>query len=167
MEAIYYFLVSHIEAIKLFFIVIASILAYVQFVSANAFKRSQYLSELWRKFYTNEKFTLIYQSLEREDTEAFKQITEVDIYHYLAYLEEVAIFVKNDVFEFHKINKADVLNLFQYHFYYIYQNDVSKKMFWSKILPINEIEKEINQFYWEKQFKLSIEAKQKIDSNIK
>lgn len=167
METIYNLLVSNIETIKLFFIVIASILAYVQFVSANAFKRSQYLSELWRKFYTNEKFTLIYQSLEREDIEAFKNITEVDIYNYLGYLEEVAIFVKNDIFEFHKISKNEVLDLFQYHFYYVYQNEVTKKMFWSKILPINEIDKEINQFYWKKQFNLSIDAKHKIDSNLK
>jgi len=158
----YQLLISNLEFIKLFFIVVASVLAYTQFVSANYFKRAQYLSELWRKFYTTDKFTQIYQALEREDKEAFKEITEADVYQYLGYLEEIAIFIKADFFEFHKINKKEVLNLFQFHFYYVYQNEVTKKMFWSKILHENEIDSEIKQFFWAKQYQFSILCKEEI-----
>lgn len=168
MELIYTLLLSNmIELIKVFFIIVASLLAYIQFVSANAFKRAQYLSELWRKFYTTEKFVNIYKILESENADDFKEISSVDVYNYLAYLEEIAIFAKNNRWEFHKINKKEILNLFQFHFYYIYQNEVTKKMFWSKIISFNEIDKEISQFYWRRQYLLSIDAKQIIDTNTK
>lgn len=146
------FLIENIEIIKLLFVGIAAILAYIQYWSANKFKRSQYLSELWRKFYTTEKLTYIFQALERKDKEAFKNISESDCYLYLGYLEEIVIFIKTSPFQIHKINQNEVLNLFQFHFYYLYENNETKEMFWSRILDSSsEIDEEINQFYWSKQ----------------
>lgn len=146
------FVAEYIEIIKLLFIGIAAILAYFQYWSANKFKRSQYLSELWRKFYTTEKLTYIFQALERKDKDAFKNISESDIYLYLGYLEEIVLFIKTNPFQIHKINQSEVLNLFQFHFYYIYYHEETKKIFWSKIIDTEAgIEAEINQFYWSKQ----------------
>jgi hypothetical protein len=154
---------ENIELIKTSFIVIAAILAYFQYWSANKFKRSQYLSELWRKFYTTEKLTFIFQALERKDKAAFKNISESDIYLFLGYMEEVVIFVKTNPLQIHKIDEAEVLNLFQFHFFYIYQLEETKKMFWGKILDKSEdIDSEINQFYWKKQLDFSKACKKRI-----
>ncbi len=146
------FITENIEIIKLLFLSIAAILAYFQYWSSNKFKRSQYLSELWRKFYTTEKLTYIFQALERNDKEAFKNISESDIYLYLGYLEEIVIFIQTNPFQIHKIHKKEILNLFQFHFFYIYENEETKKIFWSKIIENTaEIDTEINQFYWARQ----------------
>ena len=155
---------NNIEIIKLMLVVIATVFAYVLYRSANKFKRSQYLSELWRKFYTTEKLTYIFKALERKNKEAFKSISESDIYLYLGYLEEIVMFVKTNPFQIHKLNQNDVLNLFQFHFYYLYQNSDTKVLFWSKILDSNEeIEVKIKQYYWKKQFDFSIICAKKIN----
>jgi len=155
-----------LEVIKLFFIVLAALLAYIQYWSANKFKRSQYLSELWRKFYTTEKLTFIFQALERKDKAAFEKISESDIYLYLGYLEDVVIFVKQNPLQIHKINQNEVLNLFQFHFYYLYQLEETKLLFWGKILDGKaEIDAEIKQFYWKKQLEFSKICAKKIENS--
>lgn len=67
-------------------------------------------------------------------------------------MEEIVIFVKTNLFQIHKTNQNEVLNLFQFHFYYLYDNNEIKLLFWSRIIENNEnFNKEINQFYWKKQ----------------
>ena len=164
MKTIFDSITRHIEPIKLFILVVGGLLAYIQYWSANAFKRAQYTSELWRKFYSTKELTQIFQALERKDEAALKEISEADIYLYLGYLEEIVIFSKTNLFQIHKINKNELLNLFQFHFYYVYQLEDTKQMFWTRIIEKDEIENEIKQFYWKKQFDFSVECKKRIES---
>lgn len=138
--------------LKLSFISIAIIFVYIQYWNNNKFKNSLYLSELWRKFYTTKKLTYIFKASERNDKESFKNISESDVYFYLGFMKEIVIFVKTKPFQIHKTNQNEVLNLFHFHFYYLYDNNETKLLFCSKIIENNEnINKEINQFYWKKQ----------------
>ncbi len=156
----------YFETIKLALFVLGGVLAIIQYWSANAFKRSQYLSELWRKFYTTPKLTEIFQALERKDTAALREISEADIYLYLAYLEEVVIFRKKNWCHIYKINDSELLNLFQFHFYHIYQAHETREMFWSRIIEPNEIEAEIKSAYWKQQYDFSLKCKTKIENML-
>ena len=145
---------------------IAAFLAILQYWSANAFKRAQYLSELWREFYTTEKFVEIFDCLERKDITKFNEIEEKYLFTYLAYLEEIVIFAKNSDLEIYKLPKKELINLFQFHFYYIYFQEETKKIFWSRIVENandENIDKEIKSKYWSKQYKFA----KKCDSKLK
>jgi hypothetical protein len=170
MENLYCFVLQHLEIIKVVFIVIAGSLTIIQYWSSNKFKRSQYLCELWRKFYQTKVLTDIFQALDRKDKKEFEKITESDIYLYLAYLEEIVIFSKNNSFEIHKINRNELLDLFQFHFYWVYECEETKKLFWGKILGTEDstsIKNEINSYYWANQRKFSSIRKNKIDEELK
>ena len=119
---------------------IAGFWALIQFWSANEFKKSQFLSELWRKFYTTEKFVEIFAILDKEDgdfkndLEILNTISSKDVFTYLAFLEEIVIFRKTKFYQIHKIRDKYLIQLFQYHFYNIYVKDTNiKKIFWKKI----------------------------------
>lgn len=47
---------------------VGGILALIQFWSSNEFKKAQYLGELWRKFYTTDKFVFLFDLLDKEDS---------------------------------------------------------------------------------------------------
>ena len=127
-----------------FGILIGAIWALIQFWSANEFKKAQYLSELWRKFYTTDKFVEIFNLLDKEDNELLENdwssIESKDVFAYLAYLEEIVIFRKTKFYHLYKISDKKLINLFQYHFYNIYFKEIksgedtkSRKLFWNKI----------------------------------
>ena len=128
--------------------------ALVQFWSANEFKKAQYLSELWRKFYTTEKFVEISAILDKEDND-FKNdanmlysISSKDVFSYLAFLEEIVIFRRTKFYEIHKIRDKNLIQLFQYHFYNVYEKDTKlRKLFWDKI----EEELNTNESSWKFQ----------------
>ena len=132
---------------------IGGIWASIQFWSANEFKKAQYLSELWRKFYTTEKFVLLFDLLDKEDKllntdEVWKTIESKDVFSYLAFLEEIVIFRKTNFYHIYKINDKNLINLFQYHFYNVYIKDTkSRKLFWKKI----EEELNTNENSWKFQ----------------
>ena len=162
MKVLYSLVLQHIEIIKVSFIIIAGSFAVFQYWSSNKFKQAQYLRELWRKFYETEVLTKIFQALEGKDENAFKNIEKSDIYLYLAFLEEIVIYRKRNFFEFHKIDSNSLLDLFQFHFYWVYQCNETKKIFWGKILEVEEIENEINNYYWKNQLDFSKLRKNKI-----
>ena len=137
---------------------IAGIWAVIQFWSANEFKKSQYISELWRKFYTTDTFVLIFDILDRDDFEQMKTVDSKDIYTYLAFLEEVVIFRRTKFYQIYKLRNRSLVNLFQFHFYEIYINSesASRKILWQKILKDNTfdnvtIDNEIIKHYWKLQ----------------
>ena len=137
---------------------IAGIWAVIQFWSANEFKKSQYISELWRKFYTTDTFVQIFDILDRDDFEQMKTIDSKDIYTYLAFLEEVVIFRRTKFYQIYKLRNRSLVNLFQFHFYEIYINSesASRKILWQKILKDNTIDNiaidnEIIKHYWKLQ----------------
>ena len=117
--------------------------ALIQFWSANEFKKAQYLSELWRKFYTTDRFVLLFNLLDKEDNEFlledWNSIEPKDVFSYLAYLEELVIFRKTNFYHIYKISDKNLINLYQYHFYNIYiKKTKSSKIFWDKIEePLN------------------------------
>lgn len=149
-----------LELSKLGFI-LGGFWALIQFWSANEFKKSQYLSELWSKFYNTEKFVAIFDALDRDDLEAFSKIESKDLFMYLAYLEEIVIFRKSSFWQIYKIRDENLINLFQYHFYNIYLDENSKCriQFWNKLLKkdnssndVVNIDIEHNKEYWKLQF---------------
>jgi hypothetical protein len=159
-----------VEIIKFTLPIVLAILAIFQYWSANAFKRVQFLSELWGKFYKTEKFVLIFDALDRNDKVEFDKISTKDLYAYLAFLEEIAIFSRTNNFQFYKLKNSDLINLFQFHFYNIYCNENSKNLFWTKILESNfinvdekSIQSEISQKYWRKQYQFALKCKANIN----
>jgi hypothetical protein len=159
---------ERLELLKFLLLFFVALMAYIQFWSANAFKRAQYMSELWRNFYTNQKFVEIFEALETKDKDKFNvknkdSISKQDIFLFLGYLEEIAIFCKRKPYQIYKLEEKDLLNLFQFHFYYIYQEEDTRNMFWGTFLNQNEIENEIHSFYWKKQYRFSLKCKQRIE----
>ena len=133
---------------------IAGFWTLIQFWSANEFKKSQYLSELWRKFYTTEKFVEIFTILDKEDGDfqndlnMVSSISTKDVFSYLAFLEEIIIFRKTKFYEIHKIRDKNLIQLFQYHFYNVYEKDSkARTLFWNKI----EEELNTNEESWKFQ----------------
>ncbi len=135
-------------------LVIGAIWALIQFWSSNEFKKAQYVSELWRKFYTTEKFVEIFAVLDKEDgdfqndLQMINSISSKDVFSYLAFLEEIVIFRKTKFYEIHKIRDKNLNQLFQYHFYNVYEKDTKiSKLFWNKI----EEDLNTNQESWKFQ----------------
>jgi hypothetical protein len=141
---------------------IAGFWALIQFWSANEFKKSQFLSELWRKFYTTEKFVEIFALLDKEDSDLqmLNSISSKDVFSYLAFLEEIVIFRKTKFYEIHKIRDKNLIQLFQYHFYNIYEKDTNiRKLFWKKI----EEELNTNEASWKFQKNFAIKCSKYIN----
>ena len=145
-------------------------LALFQYLSANSFRKTQFLSELWRRFYDNPSFVKIFDALDRKDIKSFENISSEEIYKYLAFLEEITLFSRNTLFDFYKLRNRGLIHLFQYHFYNIYFDSETKKMFWAKILNSNlaevtdtKIEQEIQSQYWSKQYEFALKCKKSIE----
>jgi len=149
-----------VELSKIGFL-IAGIWALIQFWSANEFKKAQYLSELWRKFYTTEKFVEIFDILDsdNEDLQELENIKSKDIFSYLAFLEEIVIFRKTNIFHIYKISDENLINLFQYHFYNVYRKNSKKRdLFWKKI----EEDLNTNHSSWKFQKEFALECEKSI-----
>ena len=114
--------------ISKFGIIVVAIWGIIQFWSANEFKKTQNLSELWKKFYTTEKFVEIFDLLDRDDVENFKNINSKDLFSYLAFLEEIVIFRRTKFWQIYKLRDSNLINLFQYHFYNVFiDNDLETR----------------------------------------
>ena len=147
-----------------FGILIGAIWALIQFWSANEFKKTQYLSELWRKFYSTEKFVIIFDALDRDDLNEFEKIDSKDLFAYLAFLEEIVIFRRTKFWQIYKIRDKNLIDLFQYHFHNIYNNNQSETRieFWKKIIKKNDnsneqidVNAELQKGYWKLQKKFA------------
>ncbi len=149
--------------ISKFTIIIGAIWAIIQFWSANEFKKAQYLSELWRKFYSTDEFVEIFDLLDRDDLENFQKIDSKKLFKYLAFLEEIVIFRNTRFYHIYKLKDKSLINLFQFHFYNLYINENSKVRveFWKKINFISKnaqfnLDDELSKYYWKQQYQFAI-----------
>ena len=161
-----------LEVIKIILTTIGAIFVFVQYRASNLFKRSQYLSELWRRFYNDAEFTKLFSHLEENNVIEIAKMDNQIKYRFLGYLEEIALFEKRSIFQIEKLESAEMLNLFQFHFYYLYQKESTKNAFWKSIVStsitdeneaIRLIDNEIKNHYWSKQYLFSVKAKHLIE----
>ena len=125
------------------------------------FKRLQNLSLILQRFGDKKEFldlfNLFDQSLTIEkksnkiiyNNDYLKKLTNVpseNKLQYLVLLEEVALYAWS--FE---IDRKYAVHLFQWHFYFVYNNAETSKAFWNNLGGIEEI----NEAYWEYQKKFS------------
>ena len=122
---------------------IALVMLSISAVWALMFYRKRYriqnLVSVFRRFSENAKFVEIFTccdalySLRHSDAlnevaEKLKSFDASRKYQYLALLEEVAVYAKNDA-----VVQKDALHLFQYHFHYIYNCPDIVAAFWWNI----------------------------------
>lgn len=145
--------------ISKFGIFVGAIWGLIQFWSANEFKKTQYLSELWRKFYTTDKFVQIFDLLDRDDVENFMKIEAKDLFSYLAFLEEIVIFRRTAFWQIYKLRDKNLVYLFQYHFFNVFTDSSSeaRKIFWCKITSDQSTiaDSEIKKRFWKLQYDFS------------
>ena len=78
---------------------------------------------------------------------------------FLAYLAEVYNLAKVD-----NIDKKKAIDLFQWHFYYIFINEKTKYAFWNNLIPADsknttqKIDMEIQMAYWHKYYLFAKDA---------
>jgi len=154
-----------IRNVSILIVIAAAIWGIYVFNKQQKFKRLQNLSAILQRFGDKrefvELFNLFDQSLDVDKKN--KQITYNSDYldrlanassenklQFLVLLEEIALYAKS--FE---VDRDYAVHLFQWHFYFVYNNPKTANAFWENLDGIDEI----NQPYWEYQKSFSIFCK--------
>ncbi|MBC7554811.1 MAG: hypothetical protein H7257_12625 [Taibaiella sp.] len=118
------------------------------------FKRLQNLSQIFQRFADNkndflEIFALCDSSFPDYGNEEIQHLAELPAkskLQYLALLEDVALYA-----DYSKVDRNYAIHLFQWQFYYIYNDAVIARAFWSNLGGVEECV----QSYWSYQKKFS------------
>lgn len=158
---------SFIEIIQILSITFGGAFALYQYYRQNKFERLKNINNIWRKFYETESFVSLFDLLDKidnyknpEDINSLKILSSKEKLKYLAFLEEVSGYM-----EFSNEDKKHLIYLFQWHFYYLFQNENTYLPFWSNLSEEDtptEIEKVIKASYWNKLYTFSKQCKQEL-----
>ena len=130
------------EIVKCFVLMslsISAIWALIVYKKQQKIARIQNLVSVFRRFAENSQFVELFalcdalyscgdSGARAADIEKLKTFDSGGKYRYLALLEEVAVYAKNDA-----VLQSDALHLFQYHFHYIYNCPDIVAAFWWNI----------------------------------
>lgn len=141
-------LITQILDIKTITLLIGGFFAFFQFSKQLKFRRLQNLSLLLHKFSENEDFLELFIDLDENNIEKIKQTKYKTKLAFLALIEEVALYS-----ELSEVDKNYARYMFQWHFYFVFQSDITKEAFWSNIGGLDEMK----MGYWDKSRKLSSE----------
>ena len=125
-------------------IIVGSGWAIYVYFQQQKFRRMQNLSAIWSKFINTEKFMKIFVMCDESSETSLAELANSSSQDKLAYLglvEEVALYVEQ--FEV-DINYA--IYLFQWHFYYAFNDEKTRAAFWKNIGGLEEM----NKSYWSK-----------------
>jgi len=146
---------SLITTIPIISAVAAGIWGLYIFNRQQRFKRLQNLSQIFQRFADKndfmELFTLCDQVFidksNQSNLDELSKFSAVNKMRYLALLEEVALFSR-----YSEVDKEYAVYLFQWHFYYIYNDSTVSESFWKNIGEVVEKDKP----YWKYQKDFSV-----------
>ena len=127
------------------------------------FKRLENLNHIFQRFADKDDFIDIFTlcdiayisttNYHQDALDKLSAVTEKNKLRYLALLEEVALFAAS--FE---VDKQHAIHLFQWHFYYVFNEPKISEAFWSNLGGRDEI----NKPYWGYQKKIANQCLPKI-----
>ncbi|HEX8461609.1 MAG TPA: hypothetical protein VF623_09270 [Segetibacter sp.] len=140
-----------IQYIPTIAIIVAAFWALYLFRNQQRFKRLQNLSSLWKDFTNDDKNMHLFNLMNEieSDVEVSEDLSVIDTtfkLKYLALVEQVALYV-----EHFEVDKEYAKYLFQWHFFFVYQSNKTKRLFWANLGG----ETEMNAKYWSKSRQLS------------
>lgn len=161
---------SLIEILQVLSLSFGGAFALYQYYRQNKFERLKNINNIWRKFYETESFVSIFDLIDKvdnyknqDDISTLKNLSSKEKLKFLAFLEEVSGYM-----EFSNEDKKHLIYLFQWHFYYVFQNPNTYLPFWSNLSEIDseiEIEKIITANYWNKLYMFSKECKKELQKS--
>ncbi len=141
------------ELIKIVAIIVGGLITAIglfvglyQYNRQQKFKRLQNLSFIWQKFINNDDLMELFTLLDSDNNETINNFPAITKLKFLALLEEAALYAE----EF-EVDKDQAIYLFQWHFYYLFNDIETKASFWNNLGGSDETEKP----YWSKSKKFS------------
>jgi hypothetical protein len=136
--------------------------ALYQFYKQAQSLKAKNLNEIWRIFYQTKEFMDLFTMMDQNNPRLSSIEPEVKL-RFLAYLAEVYTHASLS-----QIDKKRTLSLFQWHFYYVFIDGQTKKLFWGNIANTDkpeEIEKELNKKYWNSYYAFAKDCEMTLRAN--
>jgi hypothetical protein len=136
-----------LPSINLLILLVGGGWAIYQYFQQQKFKRLQNLSAIWNKFTTIKELMDIFglcDNIVTGDVSKVKELTNFssnDKLKFLALLEEVALYAEQS-----EVDNDYAKYLFQWHFKFVFTEEITKNAFWENIGGVGEIKEN----YWEK-----------------
>jgi hypothetical protein len=128
--------------IQSFAIAILAFWAVYIYYKQQKFKRLQNLNSILIRFGESAEFIELFDLFESENVEKLSEFSSKIKMKFLVLLEEVALYSK-----YSEVDKKYAIHVFQWHFYYVYNDPKLSTSFWFNIGSKSESEKP----YWKYQ----------------
>ncbi len=120
------------QLISTLVVVAGAILAWTQYARAQRFRRIQNLSMIWEKFFKEPKLRELFTLLNdvelgnRPASDLAKTELNTDKLHYLALLEDVALYARLG-----EVDREYAVGHFQWFFIYAFERESTRDAFWA------------------------------------